>query len=134
LLTDTDFSDGSTGEIFLDLTDSNDNQIFIETDSSFIDSQPHLLVVNVDSNQGASGVEIYVDDMTQTGGVPTTTVRDTGFDANSYANSPDMAFFAGENRSSTARHKAVDLAFIEFNEQPYSQQDRLDLLRRAPGL
>jgi hypothetical protein len=131
---DSTFFDGATGELLFQIEDSNARFISVETTSKFFDSTTHLVVINVDSSQGASGVDIYVDNMTQTGGVSTTKTTDEGFDSAVYSASSSLGFFAQNDNGTITSEKALDLPFIEFNEQPYSQQDRLDLLRRAPGL
>jgi hypothetical protein len=129
-LNDTDFDDSSNGEPFLGLEDATNRQLFIESTVDVMDSTAHLFVINKLANSGTGAVEIFVDDMSAD---TATVVRDQGFSHTDYSASKDMVFFAA-NIESVDNHKAFDTPFIEFNEEPYSQQDRLDLLRRAPGV
>jgi hypothetical protein len=124
--------DGSVGEILIELRDQTKSSIRVETAAQLDDGDPHLIVVNVDSSSGAGGIDIYIDTMDSTAA---TAIRKNGsFDANSYANGTPMNFFARNDRGSADLFKDLDMSFIEFNEQPYSQQDRADLRQRAPGI
>jgi hypothetical protein len=130
-LTDADFRDSSNGEPFLILQDSNDDRLTFESTVNIMDSTSHLLVVNKLANSGAGAVKMFIDDMS----ADTATIEiDQGFSHTDYSVSRDVAFFSRNNVGTIDSFKAFDLPFIEFNEQPYSQQDRLDLKQRAPGL
>jgi hypothetical protein len=130
-MTDIDVFDSSNGELRFSVRDINNNRLSLETSDSFTDSLSHLVVLNKTSNSNA---EFYVDDMSST---VSANLTSTGFDNTDYSVPFDMGFFS-ENRGSTGsgiiRSKSLDLPFIEFNTEPYSQQDRLDLKARAPGL
>jgi hypothetical protein len=131
---DNNFFDSSNGELLVQITASNNSSIAVETQASFVDATSHLVVVNVDSRQGQSGVNIYIDDMAQPGGVSTTAQSGQGFDPTAFSITEEMGFFARNEDSDINSHKALDLPFIEFNSERYSQQDRLELTQRAPGL
>jgi hypothetical protein len=130
IIQDSDFSDGSVGELKLRL-ESPSGRLRVETVAKLIDSTTHLVCINK-TGPSASDVEMYADDMSQQ--LPTTISKDNGFSSSDYAVTSDMGFFAREEVGSITGHKALGLPFIEFNEEPYSQQDRLDLKQRAPGL
>jgi hypothetical protein len=127
--------DGSAGEVALLLTDSNGAPLNVEVDTAgtqITDGDTHLVCTNAETSQGASGIDFYVDDMTTP--QPTTTINDGGFDNTSYSISEEAGFFARNNDGTTDRFTEFSSSFIEFNEERYSQQERLDLKQRAPGL
>jgi hypothetical protein len=124
-------SSNSFGEIQLDIEDDNGGRILVETSSVFFDGDSHLVVFNKTSN---ANIDIYVDNMTQSGGVQTVVKENSGFDNTIATADIDMGFFGRNASNSFGFEKNVDMPFIEFNEQPYSQQDRLGLKQRAPGL
>jgi hypothetical protein len=130
---DNDFFDGSAGELIFRIRESG-NALVVETDDVVYDGNTHLICINKNGDD-ATQINIYVDDMTSPTSV---TVHNniSGFNSANYSNTADMGFFANNNLASGAieGHKAINATFIEFNEQPYSQQDRLDLKQRAPGL
>jgi hypothetical protein len=130
LLLDVDGLDGSLGELELDLQDDSDNRLNIQTTASFANAI-HLVVINKTSN---STVNFYVDDMAQSGGVPTTTNRNQGFDNTNITIDEPMVLFARSFNGAAGFEKEMTASLFEFNEQPYSQQDRLNLKQRAPGL
>jgi hypothetical protein len=127
-----DFTATGGNSFGFEVQDNNNNGISASVDGSVLDNQPHLIVINVDSTQGPAGIDIYADSMS----APTATslLKDQPFDATNYSMDFDMGFFARNELGNPDKFKALDLPFIEFNEQPYSQQDRLDLKQRAPGL
>jgi hypothetical protein len=131
LISDFDTADNSNGEISFFLAES-ENRLFVETKSVVNDSNIHLIVMNKLKDGGVDPVEIYVDDMKTPTGV--TKHTDTGFRSGSYNSTKDMAFFSRNQGTSPQQFKTLDMSFVEFNEQPYSQQDRLDLAQRVPGL
>jgi hypothetical protein len=128
---DTDFADGSLGEFFISLDDANNNTIAIETNVGVIDGETHLVVFSKRGNS-ASDLTVYIDDMTTP--VSTRTEFNQPFDHTAYSNADDMAFFAENTPSGVRRFNEGTFAFFEFNSDPYSQQDRLDLKQRASGL
>jgi hypothetical protein len=130
-INDTDFTDSSNGEPFVSLSDTTGSQLFAESTVDVMDSTAHLVVINKLANSGGGAVEMFIDDMSaDTAAI----VRDKGFTHTDYSLSLDMAFFAVNDSGTTLNHKAFSMPFIEFNTEPYSQQDRLDLKQRAPGL
>jgi hypothetical protein len=132
-VSDSDFLDSSNGELRLFLRDDNQNVLAAETASKVFDGTARLAVINKLSNSFSSGgIEIYIGDMSSS--VTLGATEDQGFDHMSYSTVHDLAFFGQNDGGSVLFEKALDLPFIEFNESPYSQQDRLDLLRRAPGV
>jgi hypothetical protein len=124
---DDDFFDGSNGEIGIKIRDNNSNLINVESDVSVVDSQPHLVVFNVDTTQGASGVDIYVDDMQTGDDVSTTINKDTGFDNSNYSASSELAVFARNENGTVDSHKDVTFGLVEFNRGLYTESERLDL-------
>jgi hypothetical protein len=128
---DADFSDDKTGQPLLFLDDGTGDRLAIESTVNVMDSNAHLITMNKLANSGAGAVKMFVDDMTTD---TATIVFDEGFDHANYTASQSMRFFARANVGDIDAHKAFNTTFIEFNEQPYSQQDRLDLKQRAPGL
>jgi hypothetical protein len=131
-LNDTDAFDNSTGELLFDMRDSNGNRISVESSPAITDGNIHLIVINCDSTQGASGVDVYIDDMDSP--VSDTHINDSGFKASQYSNSVPMGFFCRNVGGSKKAFKSYETSFIEFNGGLYSQQDRLNLKQRAPGL
>jgi hypothetical protein len=128
---DSNFRDSSLGELFVTLLDNNGNIISVETTKQFINGQTNIMVLEK-LNNTASGISIYINDMSS----PVSTVNHVSqnFDHNNYSVNLDMGFFARSANSGVDRFNETDISFIEFNEQPYSQQDRLELKQRAPGL
>jgi hypothetical protein len=128
---DSDAFDANTGELRVAVKDNNDNQLNVETASKIFDGQTRLIVINKTADT-ASGINIYVGDMTTQAAVNVN--RAQSFDHTNYTNDTQMGFFTINKLGRQLGFKALDLPFIEFNEKPYSQQDRLDLKQRAPGL
>jgi hypothetical protein len=128
-ISDSDGADKSNGEIRLFAVTGN-GAIKFETKTNFCDGNIHIFVMNKRGDDPSAGdIEMFVDDMTTQ--TQTTNNTEGTFDTQDFSLSSKMTFFAGNTGSDF--HKEVDQAFIEFNEQPYSQQDRLDLKQRAPG-
>jgi hypothetical protein len=130
-LTDSDAFDNSTGELRFRLKDNNNRTIVTETSDKFFDGNTHLICLNKTGND-ATDVNFYVDDMTSQ--VKTNEPETQNFNNTAYTNNRGTGFFAANLQGSIARHLDADIAFIEFNSEPYSQQDRLNLKQRAPGL
>jgi hypothetical protein len=124
-------SSGPPGALSLNIGSGLNNVVEEQTDSSFVDSTAHLVVINIDTGSPVV-IDFFVDDMITA--TPSTRRRGTRFNSGSYDNSEEMVFSARNNQGSIDRHKAIDMPFIEFNGEPYSQQGRLDLKQRAPGL
>jgi hypothetical protein len=113
--------------------DSSRSELRAVPNTKVIDGSTHLFVINK-NGADITDTAFFIDDMqTPTGA---TIPRNGVSDPNSYANTADMGFFAlnDDDNGSITNHKSLDLPFIEFNEQPYSQQERLNLKQRAPGL
>jgi hypothetical protein len=130
-ISDNDFFDNSDGELEVIIRDANNNVLAAGTDANVCDSKTHLVVINRDS----SGLEFYVDTMSTP--APSTQFASTGFSSGNYNNKTQMHFFArrdAESRTGVTGEKQLRIPFLEFNADTYSQQDRLDLLRRAPGV
>jgi hypothetical protein len=128
-IVDNDFFDNSDGELEVLIRDTNNNPLAAGTDVNVCDSKTHLVVVNRDS----SGFEFYVD--TMSGPAPSTQFVSQGFSSANYSNGSQMHFFARQDAASgLTGEKQLRIPFVEFNADTYSQQDRLDLLQRAPGL
>jgi hypothetical protein len=130
-VSDSDAADNSTGELRVVLKDNNNNRLNVETAGKIYDGQTRLIVINKAADT-ASGISIFVGDMTTQAAVNVNAAQ--SFDHTNYSNDTQMGFFANNKLGSQVGFKALDLPFIEFNEKPYSQQDRLDLKQRAPGL
>jgi hypothetical protein len=131
-VTDSNVRDGTNGELLVDITDSNDNSLFVQTASSFADGFGHLACINVNGDS-ASDIVIYIDDMSQSGGVATQIEVDDPFDNSLYNVSTDMGFFDRNSPSGASREKDLKSSFFEFNSEPYTRQERQELLKRAPG-
>jgi hypothetical protein len=129
---DANAFDSSNGEILFQVDDSNNNFLSVESDEVVLDSQLHLIVINKLSNSGNDAVNMYIDSMASPSS--STVQRDQGFDNENYNATDSMGFFSRNDSGSASKHKALDLPFIEFNERPYSKQDRLGLKQRATGL
>jgi hypothetical protein len=128
---DSNAADTSTGELRIAIKDNNDNALNVETVGKIYDGQTRLIAINKTADT-ASSISIYVGDMTTQAAVNVNTAQ--SFDHTNYSNSTQMGFFALDKLGSQVNFKSLDMPFIEFNEKPYSQQDRLDLKQRAPGL
>jgi hypothetical protein len=127
-ITDLDFGDRSNGELFAVLEDDGGNNLFVQTDASFVDSDIHLAVINVTSS---SNVDFYVDDMSTP--VSSTTLR-TGFDNSQFTASEEVAFFAGNDNGNISDHKSLTSSFFEFKSSPYTLSERQDLKARRPEI
>jgi hypothetical protein len=130
-IVDANAFDGSNGQPALDLKDSNNNRLFVEATVDVCDSQAHLVIINK-KGDGAGDIDFFIDNTANT--VSDNIEINDPFDSSDYNVTTQLAFFAGENEGSVDGFKALDIPFIEFNGQPYSQQDRLDLKQRAPGV
>jgi hypothetical protein len=127
----TDFFTGTQGSINFRVRDGA-RGLAEGTTTNFNDGVPHLVCINKTANTGSGAVDIYVDDMS----TPTssTTGRDQGFDHSDYNVNQESAFYAGTKDGSIGTFEASTISFFEFNAEPYSQQDRLELKQRAPGV
>jgi hypothetical protein len=127
--------DSSNGQLALVLGDGSSNTIFVEMNVNVCDGVPHLICLNKQSDSG-NDVQFYVDDMSSGAAVSKTVHRNQGFNSADYARSGlnKMGFFAQNNSSSFSRHKDLNAAFFEFNEEPYNATERQTLKQRAPGL
>jgi hypothetical protein len=127
---DSDGGDGSLGEIAFNMRDETGSELAIETDAKFASGNVNLVVFNKRGNQAAD-LEIYINDMSSP---VASTVLASGFNNLDYSNISPLSFFARNRASGIRFHKDLDASFFEFNEQPYSQRERLELLNRAPGV
>jgi hypothetical protein len=121
------FFSGSLGQITILLDDGGGNQIVENTDSSFVDGNVHLVIINKTSN---SNIDFFVDSVGSP--VASTTQKNGPFDNTAYQNDSDMAFFARNVAGSTGGHKRLRSALFEFSTSPYSQSERQDLKDRRP--
>jgi hypothetical protein len=126
---DNDGFTGANGLIAFRLEDDNGNDLTVQTDSDYVDGNPHLVVINKGGNAG-SNVDIYVDDMT----TPTssTVQEDDGFDHTSFTQTNDMMFYAVNDAGSPTNHKEMDAGIFEFNTEQYTESERTDLKNRRP--
>jgi hypothetical protein len=131
-LSDSDFDDGSNGELKLKMDDNNGNDIDVESTQVICDGNTHLICVNKRGDSG-SQIEFYIDDMQN---AATTTVHnnDPGFDSQNKNIGADMGFFCVNSQGNQGNFKALDMPFIEFKESPYSSTERQNLKQRVPGL
>jgi hypothetical protein len=123
------------GQIQVSYRDSgggNFKAVDAKTTKSFSDGQLHLCCINKQSENDANDIFIYIDDM-QTP-KQTTTVFNKNFQTSDYISDEPLAFFAFTDEGNLNDFHNFSSTFFEFNEQPYSQQDRLELKQRAPGL
>jgi hypothetical protein len=122
--------DGSNISLLLD--DATESRLFVETTLSTTlgDGNAHLICINK-TGDAPSDVNFYVDDMST---VKTQQTKQSGGFNSSKYNVPNVGNFFFAQQFKNDRFFDADTAFIEFNEEPYSQQDRLDLKQRAPGL
>jgi len=116
-------------ELYLLLSDDNDNTLAVETDNSYTDGNVHLVVINKTGNS-AGDINIYVDDMSST--VSTTVRTNQAFDHTNYSPSTDFGFHARRGGGTTDQYKALDSGIFEFNTDTYSQSERDDLKKRRP--
>jgi hypothetical protein len=125
---------GVDGGIDFIVDDSNKNRLFVTSQAKFVDSQVHLVVINIDFQKGASGIDLYIDDMTTTAG--TTTQTNGNFVASDFSPNVGLGFFARNTATGRGQDlfKPFTTAFFEFNEQRYSAQERQELNQRAQGL
>jgi hypothetical protein len=128
---DSDTFTGETGNLIL-RTKGGSGDLLVETADQFVDGDVHLVVINKIANSGSGAVEFYVDGQQ----VNSTVQIDSGFDHTNYSMNRDMHFFGRNqvNGSGARDFKALDMPFIEFNEEPYSSTERQNLKQRAPGL
>jgi hypothetical protein len=127
LIQDEDRLDRSLGEMKVFLRDSNKGALDVELANSVCDGNVHLIVINKTSD---SNIDFYVDDMSSV--APTQTVTN-GFDHTAFSVSNPFNFFTVKE-GGFSRFKSLSASLFEFKESPYSQQDRLDLKQRAPGV
>jgi hypothetical protein len=113
------------------MSDDNRNLIANETKQKVFDGSIHLVVINKTGNS-ISDIEYYVDDMTSK--AQTATITNQAFNNSNVSLSIDLAHFARNTAGGIEGEIDCITSFTEFNGEPYSKQDRLDLLRRAPGL
>jgi hypothetical protein len=130
ILDNDNFSVDGAVDFLID--DSNGRRLFLSTTEQFVDGKTHLAVINCDFTQGTSGIDIYVDDMTQT--VSTVTHVNQNFTPSNFTPSVGMGFFARNSPSGGTQFKPFTSTLFEFNEQPYSSTERSNLKQRSPGL
>jgi hypothetical protein len=126
----SDFFQPTLGQLLFLLNDANGDTLAAETQGVFVDGDAHAVIINKVANSGSQAIRFYIDGQL----VPSSVVIDSGFDDSAYSVGLDMGFSALNAPNGIFGHMDIELPFIEFNSDPYSQQDRLDLLRRAPGL
>jgi hypothetical protein len=129
---DNDFIKGAIGHVNLLFQDDASGDLRVATDKKFFDNTAQLMVLNKTGNT-VTDIEMYFNDMK----TPASLTRSANatFSPSSYTSATQMGFFARLiTGQSPSRHKTVNASFFEFNGQPYSQQDRLDLKQRALGL
>jgi|APHM01.1.fsa_nt_gi hypothetical protein len=131
LLSDFNFQDGTLGELFLQLQDTNGNQIQVETQDRFIEGDVNLLVINKNSDD-ASDINFYVNDMTTP--VPKTVHQNPPFDSSNYSVSEAMGFFARNEGSQIREFRDMEASFFEFAQDPYSAAQRRQLKRRISAV
>jgi len=121
VVNDSDFFDGSNGELLVQFTDANNNNLTVETNQQIMDGVRHTVIINKNGNS-ANDIDIYFDDMT----TPVSFVirANDAFDHTNYLNNQDMAFFALNNIGNNTGFKSYDTNVFEFNEQPYTQSER----------
>jgi hypothetical protein len=107
------------------------NSVIVSTQGKFVDGETHLCVINKRGNT-ASDMSFFVDDM-QTK-EPVVVDRDNGFDHTQYSAPNPLSVFAATTFSGQASFKEYTTTFLEFNEEPYSATDRLELKKRALGV
>jgi hypothetical protein len=127
---DFDFSDGQTGNVGFIVEDGNDGFIK-ETDRTFNDGQPHLVVISKQSDLSGS-VEFYIDDMTTP--VNSTVTLSGQFDSSNYSISRNTFVGATNSGVGASKHRDTTISFLEFSEEPYSLSERQALTQRAPGV
>jgi hypothetical protein len=91
------------------------------------DGNPHLVIINANTAGGATDIDIYIDNMTQTGGVSTNINADEPFDHTNYVGQFDSAFFAVNFEGSVINHKAVKSEQFEFKKEIYIEAEREQL-------
>jgi hypothetical protein len=135
-LANDDFFDNSTGELLFNLVDDTGNDMRVETATSatkVFDGDVHLVCINKTGNDPSNGdISFYVDDMSSE--TNQTVHRDNSFSHTSFSSTSNMGFFADNRSSNVESFVDLDMSFIEFNSDPYSKQDRLELTQRATGL
>jgi hypothetical protein len=130
-IADSSFRDSSLGELLFTLIDDNGNTISVETSNVFIDGQTHLLVLQK-ANNTASGITVYVDDMTNP--VSTVTHVNQNFDHTNYSVGLDMGFFARSTNAGIDRFNEMQSSFFEFNTDTYSSTQLKELKRRVKAI
>jgi hypothetical protein len=122
---------GTAGSVEFTVADNGNNLLAKSTQNTFDNGTAHLVVINKSGNN-VSDISIYIDDMKNK--ALDTAHRNENFDNTNITFSREMTFFARDNSGSTTDFIDINYPFIEFNEETYSQQDRLNLKQRAPGL
>jgi hypothetical protein len=102
----------------------------VETNGSFDDGNPHLVVMNK-SGDNPSDIDFYVDDMVNPVG---TNTLDSGFDHNNIGSLQRMGFFCriDENLGKIAETLDAKMGLWEFNADTYDQSEREALKERRP--
>jgi len=127
-ISDSDFFDGSVGEILFQVSDSNNNRLRVETNTDVMDGSAHTIIINKNGND-ASDIDIYIDDMTTP---VTTNIRNNmAFNHTNYSPTLELGFFARNGDGTITNHKSFDTNIWEFNSAPYNLTQRSDFKTRA---
>ena len=120
---------GDAASIEFFMQDENGNRLWVYTTSTFDDGTPKPVIIDKNGNT-ASDIDIYVDDMENP--QITTTETDDGFNHTNYTNALDMYYWARNDEGSDSNHMEADMGVIEFNSDPYSQDERNGFVSRRP--
>jgi hypothetical protein len=130
---DSNTLDGSTGELRLFLNDGGRNETVKETDNDLLDGSLKLVVVNKLSDDAAD-INFYTDDSDITTPIPSTVQLNRGFDHTQYSPSLPASFFALNNDGTNDFFQDMQSSFFEFNSEPYSSQERKELIQRVDAV
>ena len=126
---DTAERQSNPGNIEIEIRDGGGDLLAVQTDNTYDDGNPHLVVINK-TGDSASDIDFYIDDMDNP--VATSTTHDQNFDHADYNMDVATAFYAEDNSGSIGSHIEMDAGIFEFNSEPYSESDRTDILIRRP--
>jgi hypothetical protein len=131
-LSDDTSVNNSNADLGIRVRDDNGNGLVVRPKNPFLDGNAHLLVYNKTGNDAATDIQVFIDDMQTPQSL--NVASNSSFLPADYAPSVTFRTFDLKSPGSSNKHKDVDISLLEFNSDPYSQQDRLDLKQRAPGL
>lgn len=118
----------NSGQINLEVSDSNSNRIAKKTSGTFDNGNTYAMIINKNGNS-VSDISFYIDDMSSE--VSTTNeFNNSSYNPSNFNQSREIAYFARRNGTSIDNKFSGTIGVFEFNSSPYTEEERLDFIQR----